>query len=188
MRHHRSNLALAFLALTSHMPCQARAGTRRSITSTEVDAAVSSGIAGAGLATDSELSTAIAPLAASADVATALGNKLDTSTYNTKVAQLDKVAGQPITGVAGDTYTGSGGVDLFSGAFTLPFTPVDGESYGFNFDLHMSSASDDSPKGVVTLRNGQFRYDAAANAAAGGWVEEHKFIIDDSDLPAGVLA
>jgi hypothetical protein len=170
----RSTSRLAFIlglsALSHRGPCQMRAGVRRLVDTETLTGAVGDAIDAADLSGNASLGTVLA-------------TKASVTSVNNLSAKVDGAAGlkfEPDTA----EYTGSGGVDLFSAPFTLPLEPEDGKDYLFNYTFTLSDG--DTPLGVVTQENGQYRYDQSLNTGAGGWVEIKKFK-QTEDLVAGTL-
>lgn len=181
MRH--SHLAFLGLALSgARGPCHARASVVLAVDASSLSSTIASEIAGAGLATDSELSSAVSGLALASDL-TALDGRVSTAestltTHGTDIAAkaaasdltaLDtnmKAAAGKAFAVAPESFTGSGGTDKFGAAWSMPYSLAAGD---YELDADFTMVNGTTQLGVVSARGWKGRYDPTANASAGGW-------------------
>ena len=182
-------MARSFLALTAlaclvppngRGPCRARASVKLPVDQAGLSSAVASEIAGAGLASASDLSTLegrvttaesslttvssdLASKANSSDLAA----KADASDLTSLDDAVKAASGKPFG--RSDTLTGSGGTDKFGTAWSMPFALVDGHDYELDLVFTMTSGS--TQLGTVSQVGWKGRYDASLNGGDGGWVE-----------------
>jgi len=179
MRH--SHIGL-FASITSRA-CRARASVRLLVDQDGLSSAVASEIAGAGLATDSELSTAVSGLALASDLSS-LDGRVSTAestltTHGTDIASkasssdltaldtaVKAAAGKPFNTL--ETLTGADGTDKSGAPWTMPYSLVSGD---YEIDAIFTMTSGSTKLGTVSQVGWKGRYDASANGGDGGWSE-----------------
>ena len=173
-------LASSIFGAGAHRPCAARAGVKLPVDQAGLSSAVAAEVAGAGLASASDLTTLegrvstaestlttvssdLAGKASSSDLAA----KADASDLTSLDDAVKAASGKPFS--RSDTLTGSGGTDKFGTAWSMPFSLVDGHDYELDIVFTMTSGS--TQLGTVSQVGWKGRYDASLNGGDGGWVE-----------------
>lgn len=144
----RNHLASKLLTITSRA-CRARAAANILADSSEISSIVTSEIAGAGLATDAEVSSAVSGLATSQDVTDAVSGLASSSDLTTAiggvVTKLKQGAGLAMS-LAIASYTGGtggSGTEQVSSAMTVPsdITAQDEHQYEISGSFNVTDAS-----------------------------------------------